>query len=133
MDQNCVRALLLYLSNRLAPTPSGKLPRPVKLRHVCSEAPLNMYAPEDIYAAAQYIVSKGFATISALDPKHIPRIAPRQYVFLSLTAKGMDYLRIVEDDTLWNKIKTRFSNVFDAAIPELVAVAAELGIKLFLG
>lgn len=132
MDQNCTRDILLFLSSRLAPTSSGKRPRPVKLRHVLSEEPLNKYAPEDVYSAAQYIVSKGLADISAIDPKSIPRIAPRQYVFLSLTSKGTDYLRVIEDDNLWSKIKEHCSNVFDATVPELLGIAAQFGVNLFL-
>ena len=127
MDQNCVRDLLLYLSEQLAPTPTGKLPKPLKLKHHIDTPALSAYAPEIIYDSAQYVVKKGFADIAALDPKNIPRIAPRQYVFLSLSAKGVDYLRVIKDNTLWSKLKGRLSNVFEETVPNLIALAAQLG------
>lgn len=134
VNPSCVRDLLLYLEQKLAPSSSGDLPRHYpKLRFLVADPPFSNYALEDVYASAQYIVSKGFVEINAREPKYIPYIDPKRYTFHSITAKGQDYLLAVKDDTLWNKFAKRFGNVFDATIPQLISAAAEFGVKLLLG
>ena len=133
VNQDCVRDLLLFADQALTVGASGKRPRPVKLRHSLSLAPLDHYPSDEVYAAAQYLVARSFVTISALDPKNIPSIAPHAYVFLSVTPKGQDYLSAVRDGTLWKKLCHRFGRVFDATLPELISAAAEFGVKLLLG
>lgn len=133
LDPECVRTLLLFLDQQLAPTSAGKRPKPVKLKHKVEEPPLSTYSPDAVYAAAQYIVGKKFAQIAVQDPKNISHLAPRHYVFTSLTAKGSDFLSALRDDTIWKKLTSRLGNVFEATLPQLLSAAAELGLKLFPG
>lgn len=134
VNQDCIRDLLLHLDQRLAPSPAGKLPRHYpKLRFLIADPPFCNYEPEDVYASAQYMVIKGLVEINARDPKFVPHISPNRYVFHLVTATGRDYLAAIKDDTLWSKFAKRFSNVFEATIPQLISTAAEFGVKLLLG
>lgn len=133
LNQECVRVLLLYLDQQLVPRSTGRRPKPIKLKHAVSQSPLSGYPSADIFAAAEYIVGKGFAQIAAKELKDIPHIAPRHYVFTSLTPKGSDFLMTLRDDTVWQKMSDRLGNVFEATMPQLLATAADLGLKLFSG
>lgn len=132
IDPKCVRALLLLLDERLAPTSSGKLPKPVKLKLVALDPP-NGFAAEDVYAAGRYIFQKGFADLAVAPYVNVSRLDPRRYHFCSITAKGMDYLSVTRSEKLCDALIERFGNIFETAAGELVATAAKIGLQSLIG
>lgn len=131
LNQDCIRSLLLFIDGNMEMRENGRL-KPLKFKHNLNAPELSKYSQEDLFSSAKYLVDKKLVDISTSDPKLIPQIAPRAYIFSGITPKGLNYLVIVKDGTAWNKLKTRFFNVFDQSIKSLVPIALELGIKLAL-
>lgn len=129
INQDCTRSLLMYLDDQLRIPASGKHPKPVKLKKALSddsprENPLRDYPKEDVYASARFLVEKRFVEIVAIDPNRVLDIAPRAYVFRSVTAKGSEYLEKIKSPKAWSFLKKRFGNVFEATLPQLIASLA---------
>ena len=68
VNPSCVRDLLLYLEQKTCPLPPGFAPSLSEAALLVADPPFSNYALEDVYASAQYIVSKGFVEINAREP-----------------------------------------------------------------
>lgn len=132
VDQDCVRVLLLYLDRQLSPDPNRKRIKPVSLKTAVSQSPLDGYPAEEIYKAAQYIVTKEYALVAARDKRLIPHIHPQKYQFTALTSKGLDLVPALSDDSVWPVLKTRLGHVFEVSFSQLLAVGAEIGFNSLL-
>lgn len=132
VDQDCVRVLLLYLDRQLSPDPNRKRIKPVSLNAAVSQSPLDGYPVEEIFKAAQYIVTKEYALVSAKDKRLIPHIHPKKYQFTALTSKGLDLIPVLSDDSGWLALKTRLGQVFEVSLSQLLAIGAEIGLNSLL-
>ncbi|WP_298022277.1 hypothetical protein [uncultured Dysosmobacter sp.] len=142
MNQNCARDLLLYLSEHLRPTASGKMPRPVKIRSLPDLPEFSDYAREDLFEAAQYLRSKKLIqlttdgiSIPSRSPKQhfaVPASAdpaPKAYVVKQVTAAGLDYCAELRKNTLWNRLLQKFPG---SAMEQALSVPAALLSRLLL-
>ena len=119
VNEDCARDLLQYLDSCLEISSTGKRVKPIKLKKVL----------HDIYNAAEYLVKLGLVNLP------IPRSTAlkggaRSYVFTGISAKGTEYLKVTRNPTTWEKLKSHFPSVFNAAISSISSFILQAGIEL---
>ena len=123
VNEDCARDLLQYLDSCLEISSTGKRVKPIKLKKVLHEEPLSNYTSDDIYNAAEYLVKLGLVNLP------IPRSTAlkggaRSYVFTGISAK------VTRNPTTWEKLKSHFPSVFNAAISSISSFILQAGIEL---
>lgn len=126
VDQDCVRVLLLYLDRHFSPADPRKQPKALKLKNIVSQSPLDGYPAEEIYQAARYIVTMEFVKVAAKKPHLVSHLAADEYIFTSITPTGLKVLSALREESDWKKLSAKLGNVFDAALPQILAAAKDL-------
>ncbi|MDY3690869.1 MAG: hypothetical protein SO072_02745 [Dysosmobacter sp.] len=143
MNQNCTRDLLIYLTDHLRPTDTGKRPRPIKIRSLSDLPEFSSYYSAELYEAAQYLHSKGLITLStdglsvsslAAPNQHfaVPapsEPAPKRFVVKQVTAAGLDYCAELRKNTLWSKLLEKLGS---SALEQALSVPAAMVANLLL-
>lgn len=129
VNEDCARDLLQHLDSCLEISSTGKRVKPIKLKKVLHEEPLSNYTSDDIYNAAEYLVKLGLVNLP------IPRSTAlkggaRSYVFTGISAKGTEYLKLTKNPTTWEKLKSHFPSVFNAAISSISSFIIQAGMEL---
>lgn len=111
LNQECVRDIMIFIDQSQKHSASGA-PIPFKFSLFCNDEKMKeKYSLAEMNTAIVYLVEKKMLLSADADGRtqriHISRI----------TAKGYDYLQVVRDDTLWNKLKAHFGSVFSMAAP----------------
>ena len=121
VNEDCARDLLQYLDSCLEISSTGKRVKPIKLKKVLHEEPLSNYTSDDIYNG---LVNLPITRSTAL------KGGARSYVFTGISAKGTEYLKVTRNPTTWEKLKSHFPSVFNAAISSISSFILQAGIEL---
>lgn len=121
LNNECVRALILWLEENQTVKPNGK-PDVIMLHKIYSCFP--DFSAADVNTAATYLVQKKL--ISLREGQTALNAAPRAYAVTGITAIGYDYIAAVKDDSLWKKIKDRIGSAALASVPTVIEVASKL-------
>lgn len=133
LDQEAVRALMLYLEDHLEIDERGRGTY-IRIKDIANEE-LLPFPQKDIFLAAFYLKEKRL--IHVRQEKSVPgapkiNLTPHAYKVDGISAAGYDYLSSIRDETIWKKLKEKFSDITSASIPQIIAVAAELTAKSLL-
>lgn len=108
LNQDCIREIMLYVDENLPRSADGSVKRGLHFRAFMDQG---KYSPVDINISIVYLAEKGMLRCPNPDSKtaHIQCDG--------LTAKGLDYLQVIKNETLWNKLVSKYGDVFkDSAV-----------------
>lgn len=122
LNQECIRDILIYIDRNQKHSASGNR-IPFKFSQFCADEEMKeKYSLAEMNTAVCYLVDKKMLASADAEGKtqriHIEKI----------TAKGYDYLQVIQNDTVWNKLKDKLHPFFDTGITVIV----EHAIKTFL-
>ena len=108
LNQDCIREIMLYVDENLPRSADGSVKRGLHFRAFMDQG---KYSPVDINISIVYLAEKGMLRCPNPDSKtaHIQCDG--------LTAKGLEYLQVIKNETLWNKLVSKYGDVFkDSAV-----------------
>lgn len=118
LNQDCIRELMLFIDDNLPRHADGSVKRGLHFgKFVCMEK----YSPTDINTAIVYLAEKRMIHCPN------PRSKTAHIQCDGLTAKGMDYLQVVKNESLWNKLVSKYGEVFkDSAVVAIETILTYL-------
>ena len=108
LNQDWIREIMLYVDENLPRSADGSVKRGLHFRAFMDQG---KYSPVDINISIVYLAEKGMLRCPNPDSKtaHIQCDG--------LTAKGLEYLQVIKNETLWNKLVSKYGDVFkDSAV-----------------
>lgn len=112
LNQECIRDILIYVDEHPVRSSDGSIKRGMHFRTMLSDESFSgTYSLADINTSIVYLAEKKLIHCAN------PRDNTRQIECRGLTAKGLEYLQVIKDETIWTKLNEKFGTVFkDSAL-----------------
>lgn len=104
LNEECLCAVMRCLEKNLVPDSRGKISG-IKSRIIVAELE-NKFPSGVVNQSIGVLFELGF--IKKTNPEHIGQ-KPAVYKINGITPKGNEFLRLMQDDTLWEKIQKKLS------------------------
>ena len=100
LNESCIKSVMQYLDKNLVPKRNGKM-FGINARRVAGDLS-ESFSAIDVFQAVSCLVQSGMLTRA--NPEH-PHVAPAVFKINGITPAGYQFLSLLEDDTLWGKLK----------------------------
>lgn len=104
LNEECLCAVMRYLEKNLVPDSKGKNSG-IKSRIIC-DALQDAFPSSIVNHSIGVLYELGF--IKKTNPENKDQ-KPNAFKINGITSKGYEYLRLVQDDTLWKKLQKKLS------------------------
>ena len=100
LNESCIKSVMQYLDKNLVPKRNGKM-FGINARRIAGDLS-ESFSAIDVFQAVSCLVQSGMLTRA--NPEH-PHVAPAVFKINGITPAGYQFLSLLEDDTLWGKLK----------------------------
>lgn len=103
LNQDCIREIMLFIDANLPRKPDGSIKRGL---HFGAFLESSGFSPADVNTSIVYLAEKRMI--------HCPNPESKTAHIQcdGLTAKGLEYLQVIKDETLWKKLVAKYGDVF---------------------